>query len=62
MLMLPRLIRKEYDGNNSLFSIKSKFITDVWDSKGNTLKFYYNIPNEKLTIFGDYEGIYVLYL
>jgi hypothetical protein len=61
MPMKTRLIRKEYDANNSLFFIKVECITDVWDSEGNRLKFDYNIPNEKLTIFGDYEGIYVLY-
>jgi hypothetical protein len=59
--MKKRLIRKEYNGTNSLFSIKTEYITDVWDNEGNRLKFDYNIPNEKLTIFGDYGGIYVLY-
>lgn len=59
--MKTRLIRKEYNGTNSLFSIKAKCITNVWDTEGNRLKFEYNIPNEKLTIFGDYDGIYVLY-
>lgn len=59
--MKTRLIRKEYNGTNSLFFIKAEYITDVWDNEGNRLKFNYNIPNEKLTIFGDYEGIYVLY-
>lgn len=59
--MKTRLIRKEYNGTNSLFFINAEYITDVWDNEGNRLKFEYNIPNEKLTIFGDYEGIYVLY-
>lgn len=59
--MRIRLIRKEYNGNNSLFFIDSEYITDVYDVEGNRLKFEYNIPNKKLTIFGDYEIIYVLY-
>lgn len=59
--MKTRLIRKEYNGTNSLFSIKAEYITDVFDTYGNILKFEYNIPSEKLTIFGDYDGIYVLY-
>jgi hypothetical protein len=59
--MKTRLIRKEYNGTNSLFFIKAEYIKDVCDNEGNRLKFEYNIPNEKLTIFGDYEGIYVLY-
>jgi len=59
--MKKRLIRKENNGNNSLFFIKAEYITDVLDTKGNRLKFDYNVPNEKLTIFGDYESIYVLY-
>jgi hypothetical protein len=32
--MKTRLIRKEYDGNNSLFFIKAECITDVWDTEG----------------------------
>lgn len=59
--MKTRLIRKEYNENNSLFTIKAEYITDVWDTIGNRLKFDYNVSNEVLTIFGDYEGIYVLY-
>lgn len=59
--MKTKLIRKEYNETNSLFFIKSKYITDVWDIDGNRLKFEYNILNEKLTIFGDHESIYVLY-
>lgn len=59
--MKTRLIRQKYNGINSQFSIKAKFITHVYDNEGNELKFYYNISNDELTILGDYVGIYVLY-
>lgn len=61
--MKTRLINRRisvYDGNNSLFFIKAEYIIGVWDKEGNKLKFYYNIQNEKLTIFGDYEDVYML--
>ena len=58
--MKTRLIRQNYDGINSLFSIKAKYITDTFDTEGNKLKFEYNISKEKLTVFGDYKSIYVL--
>lgn len=60
--MKTRLTRKEYNGNNSLYFIKAEYITDVWDTEGNRLKYEYDIPNAELTIFGDYNGIYVYYI
>lgn len=56
-----RLIRTEYNGINSIFFIKAQYVTDVWDTESNKLKYVYTIVDEKLTILGDYEAIYVLY-
>lgn len=43
------------------FSLNRNILQMCGDNKDNRLKFNYNILNEKLTIFGDHESIYVLY-
>jgi len=58
--MKIKLNRKnEYNGN-SLFSIKSEYIKDVFSIDGKELKFDYNYQNELLTVFGIYRVVYVL--
>jgi len=58
--MKSRLIRKEYNGN-SIFELKAKYVTDVWDTDMLELRYIYDIKSEKLTILSDVEAIYVLY-
>lgn len=47
--MKTRLIRKFYNGTNSIFFIKADYIKVVFNNEGNSLKFDYNISNGILT-------------
>lgn len=58
--MKTRLTRKEYD-RNSIFEIKAKYVTTVWDTDMLELQYTYNINTEKLIVLSDVETIYVLY-
>ena len=55
-----RLIREEYT-INSIFKLKAKYVTDVFDTNGNNIKYIYHVTDNKLEIFGDYDVIYVLF-
>jgi len=47
---------------NSIYSLEAKYVTDVWDTENNKLKFDYNINEERLTILdGEVDTIYVLF-
>ena len=59
--MKTRLLRKYKDNANSIFSLKANYITNIFDTDGKDLKYEYNTSNEKITVFGDYAAIYVLY-
>jgi hypothetical protein len=59
--MKTRLIRESIDNHNSIFSLKAKYIKNIFDTDGNDIKFNYNIKNEKITVFSDTDAIYVLY-
>ena len=54
---MNELVRYEYNGFNSIFSIKSEYISSVCTRYGNTLKFNYNVTTELLTVFGDHNVI-----
>jgi len=56
-----RLLRTNIDNDNSIFSLEAKYVTDIWDTEGNELKFNFNVNENRLTIFGDVDAIYVLF-
>ena len=55
------LKRTYFDKNNSYFSLKAQFVLKVYDVNGKSLNFNYNIDNEKITVFGNYKSIHILY-
>ena len=65
--MKALLIREKLDeNNNSVFSTEDTYspinhISHVMVPKEGWLKFDYHVESKILTVFGDYEEIYVLY-
>lgn len=59
--MEKRLTREKYDGNNSIYSLNAKYVSEVRDVEYITRKYVYDISENKMTVLGDCAEIDVTY-
>jgi len=58
---MKNILYRNSFNKNSIFYIKADLIIKVWNNENLRLIYSYNIPNKILTVFGDYESVYVMY-